>query len=133
MIVNGMMWRLKVYPDGNGVAKGTFLSVFLELTKGGAKPAKYEYRVEMVNVANPSMCIAREFESDFDVGECWGYNKFFRIELLVRSKRALLTAQESEGFLNESDLITFRFQVRPRSYHQLCQDQERSATDVWVS
>jgi hypothetical protein len=33
-VVNGLEWRLKVYPRGNGVAKGTHLSVFLELSKG---------------------------------------------------------------------------------------------------
>ena len=27
--VNGLSWRLKVYPDGNGVVRGHYLSVFL--------------------------------------------------------------------------------------------------------
>lgn len=30
---NGMIWRLKIYPNGNGVAKGAYLSIFLELVK----------------------------------------------------------------------------------------------------
>lgn len=30
---NGLVWRLKVYPNGNGVAKGAYLSIFLELVK----------------------------------------------------------------------------------------------------
>lgn len=30
---NGLVWRLKIYPNGNGVAKGTYLSIFLELVK----------------------------------------------------------------------------------------------------
>jgi len=30
---NGLVWRLKIYPNGNGVAKGGYLSIFLELVK----------------------------------------------------------------------------------------------------
>ncbi|KAJ6641460.1 E3 ubiquitin-protein ligase TRIM37, partial [Pseudolycoriella hygida] len=32
--VNGLHWRLKVYPYGNGAVRGEYLSVFLELTMG---------------------------------------------------------------------------------------------------
>lgn len=28
---NGLSWRLKIYPNGNGAAKGEYLSIFLEL------------------------------------------------------------------------------------------------------
>jgi tripartite motif-containing protein 37 len=28
-LVNGIEWRLKIYPKGNGVAKDKFLSVFV--------------------------------------------------------------------------------------------------------
>lgn len=34
MIQNGMTWRLKVYPNGNGSVKKEYLSVFLELSSG---------------------------------------------------------------------------------------------------
>ena len=39
---------------------------------------RYEYRVEMVHQLSrdPSKNIVREFASDFEVGECWGYNRF---------------------------------------------------------
>ena len=47
--VNGLSWRLKVYPDGNGVVRGNYLSVFLELSSGLPETSKYEYRVEMVH------------------------------------------------------------------------------------
>ena len=46
MFVNGLAWRLKVYPNGNGVARGTYLSVFLEMLKGLRDTSKYEYRYE---------------------------------------------------------------------------------------
>jgi len=29
--INGIIWRIKVYPKGNGVAKDQYLSVFLEM------------------------------------------------------------------------------------------------------
>lgn len=52
---------------------------------------RYEYRVEMIHQASrdSSKNIIREFASDFEVGECWGYNRFFRLDLLA-----------SEGYLN---------------------------------
>jgi hypothetical protein len=28
-LLNGCEWRLKIYPKGNGVAKGKYLSVFV--------------------------------------------------------------------------------------------------------
>lgn len=41
----------------------------------------------------------REFASDFEVGECWGYNRFFRLDLL-----------ETEGFLDRAnDSIKLRY------------------------
>ena len=38
---NGIKWRLKVYPDGNGVARSNYLSVFLELVEGVSETSKY--------------------------------------------------------------------------------------------
>ena len=39
--VNGLSWRLKVYPDGNGVVRGNYLSVFIELSAGLPETSKY--------------------------------------------------------------------------------------------
>jgi len=77
---------------------------------------RYEYRVEMVHQASrdTSKNIVREFASDFEVGECWGYNRFFRLDLLA-----------TEGYLNtEADSLTLRFQVRPPTFYQKCRDQQ---------
>lgn len=61
-----------------------------------------------------SKIIQREFVSDFEVGECWGYNRFFRLDLLA-----------SEGYLNiQRDNLELRFQVRPSTYFQRCRDQQ---------
>lgn len=72
--VNGLQWRLKVYPFGNGDVRGEYLSVFLELTQGLPETSKYEYRVQMIHHQIPTKIIQREFISNFEVGECWGYN-----------------------------------------------------------
>ncbi|KAL1491393.1 hypothetical protein ABEB36_011997 [Hypothenemus hampei] len=113
---NGLCWRLKVYPDGNGVVRGNYLSVFLELSAGYPEPSKYEYRVEMIHQAgrDSDKNIVREFASDFEVGECWGYNRFFRLDLLA-----------SEGYLNVAlDSLVLRFQVRAPTFYQRCRDQQ---------
>jgi len=132
--INGLSWRLKVYPDGNGVVRGNYLSVFLELSAGLPETSKYEYRVEMIHQGSQAPStpatssgatnssrgqgqdntknIIREFASDFEVGECWGYNRFFRLDLL-----------SSEGYL-AGDSLTLKFQVRPPTYYQKCRDQE---------
>lgn len=114
--VYGLTWRLKVYPDGNGVVRGNYLSVFLELSAGLSETSKYEYRVEMIHQGShdANKNIVREFASDFEVGECWGYNRFFRLDLLA-----------SEGYLNtELDTLILRFQVRPPTFFQKCRDQQ---------
>lgn len=48
--------------------------------------------------------IVREFASDFEEGECWGYNRFFKIDNLDR-----------EGFL-DSDSLKLRYFVRAPSF-----------------
>lgn len=114
--INGLSWRLKVYPDGNGVVRGNYLSIFLELSAGLSETSKYEYRVEMIHQQSkdPTKSIVREFASDFEVGECWGYNRFFRLDALA-----------SEGYLDtELDTLILRFQVRSPTFFQKCRDQQ---------
>lgn len=89
--------------------KCTFVSHTHTHTSGFTRPAivadlvahRYEYRVEMVHQASsdPTKNIIREFASDFEVGECWGYNRFFRLDLLA-----------SEGYLNmQTDTLVLRW------------------------
>lgn len=62
---------------------------------------RYEYRVEMIHQGSrdASRNIVREFSSDFEVGECWGYNRFFRLDLLA-----------GEGYLNtDTDTLILRW------------------------
>ena len=115
LLTHGLTWRLKVYPNGNGLSQGTHLSVFLEMLKGGGEITKYEYRVELLSAKDPSRNVVREFSSEFESGECWGYNRFFALDSL-----------EPLGFLDPvQDLLTFRFSVRPPTWQQLYQDQLR--------
>ncbi|XP_055540323.1 E3 ubiquitin-protein ligase TRIM37-like isoform X2 [Wyeomyia smithii] len=113
LYVNGLCWRLKVYPGGNGAVRKEYLSVFLELTVGYPETSKYEYRVQMIH-HNSSKIIQREFVSDFEIGECWGYNRFFRLDLLA-----------NEGYLDiVTDTLELRYQVRPSTFHHKCRDQQ---------
>jgi len=125
LIFNGLTWRLKVYPNGNGIAKGNYISIFLEMLKGLSEPSKYEYRVEMLNHREPSrMCIVREFSSDFEVGECWGYNRFYRIDLLERE--GFLSASPEDSLIGTlPDSITLKYYVRAPTYAQQSRDQKR--------
>lgn len=73
---------------------------------------RYEYRVEMVHQASndPTKNIIREFASDFEVGECWGYNRFFRLDLLA-----------SEGYLNmQTDTLILRYGLKPSTRATPC-------------
>ena len=64
--------------------------------------------------ADASKNVVREFASDFEVGECWGYNRFFRLDLLA-----------SEGYLNvDNDTLILKFHVRSPTYFQQCRDQQ---------
>ena len=111
---NGVIWRLKVYPNGNGTAKGNYISVFLELVKGLSAISKYQYKIEMKNHRDSSLNIEKEFTSDFEEGECWGYNRFFRIDLL-----------EEEEYLEASGSLIINFYIRPRTFQQVVKDQHQ--------
>lgn len=113
LCVNTTVWRLKIYPNGNGAARGNYISIFLELVKGRHESIKYEYKIEMINHSNPDMDLSREFMSDFEEGECWGYNRFFRLDLL-----------EEEGYINDLGCLVLKYYVRPFGYIQLVQDQK---------
>ena len=92
------------------------MSVFLELNQGFSGSAKYEYRVSMVHVSlNSERTVYREFSSDFEPGECWGYNRFYRLEHLL-----------SKGYTDSvEDTLTLQFAVRsPTFYHDSLQQKK---------
>ncbi|KAI9310554.1 hypothetical protein DFJ73DRAFT_887836 [Zopfochytrium polystomum] len=121
---SGLTWRLKVYCSGNGQSRGLYLSVFMELMKGYAR-AQYQYRIELVLQNLPTtgiapQLVAREFTSEFESGECWGYNRFHRLSMLV-----------PQGFLApEKDVLEIRFSVRPVNYAILSRDLSQYAKEL---
>lgn len=50
--------------------------------------------INQLDINDMSKNVLREFTSDFEIGECWGYNRFFRLDLL-----------NNEGFLKQNSLI----------------------------
>lgn len=44
---NGNVWRLKVYPNGAGAFKNSYISIFVELVKGWPKGGSYSYKITM--------------------------------------------------------------------------------------
>ena len=117
----GITWRLKVYPNGNGQAKGNYLSVFLEMKKGYPSVAKYDYKIEMENTLSSANNVSREYTSEFEVGECWGYNRFYRTESIM-----------NEGFVSQTGSLRLKFFVRASSYAQHCKDQSRYIENLEV-
>ena len=63
--LNGVEWRLKVYPKGNGLAREKYLSVFVEMSKALGALNKYEYRIELLNPVEPAHNVKREYCSTF--------------------------------------------------------------------
>ena len=63
--LNGVDWRLKIYPRGNGLARDKFISIFVEMTKGLVGQKKYEYRIELLNAVYPELAVRREYCSTF--------------------------------------------------------------------
>ncbi|EDV23555.1 uncharacterized protein TRIADDRAFT_58319 [Trichoplax adhaerens] len=108
---HGLKWRLKVYPNGSGSSSGEFLSVFLELHAGPQRTSKYGIILPNFK-STKKINFPSQLASDFDVGESWGYNRFFRLDLLSR-----------EGYL-VNDSIQLRFSVRHPSYYSKCSDLE---------
>lgn len=70
--------------------------------------------------------MVREFSSDFEVGECWGYNRFYRIDLLERE--GFLSPHIEDSHANGSspgDSITLKYYVRAPTYAQQSRDQKK--------
>jgi hypothetical protein len=107
-----MEWKLKIYPKGNGQAKDTHMSVFLELTKAFTSGCEYEYKIELLNHLLSKDTVMREYSSHFDIGECWGYNQFIPLPQLAH------------GFLTDEGDLIFCVSIRNPSYRTLVRDQD---------
>ena len=85
------------------------MSVFLEMDSKFSESRRYEYKIEMLNQRD-GPAVIREFSSEFEGGECWGYNRFFRIDLLCK-----------DGYLVD-DRLLFKYYVRAPNYYIECLD-----------
>ena len=110
MRINGLIWRIKLYPLGNNSARGEYISIFLELTDGLNDKSVYYYKIELINFQRKKN-FAQEYSSEFANGESWGYSKFFKLDRL-----------EKEGFIDSKGKIAVKIYIRPGSYEILVRD-----------
>ena len=108
--INGLIWRIKLYPKGNASSKNEFLSIFLELLEGINEISKYYYILELINFKNKNN-FYQEYSSNFSNGECWGYSKFFKLSKL-----------KENGFIDDKGKICIKIHIRPENYFQLSRD-----------
>lgn len=64
--------------------EGVYLSIFIEMVSTIHESTIYEYQIEIVNKKNPHQRMIREYQSNFDPGESWGYNKYIKLDSLHR-------------------------------------------------
>ncbi len=66
----------------------------------------------MIHPRDWELIVSWEYSSDFEVGECWGYNRFYWIEGIIE-----------EGFIFEEDKsLRLKFFVRASTYSQHSKD-----------
>jgi len=103
LIHNGFCWQLKVFPNGVSIVEGGYISVFLQLCSGCPEKCRYECIFELIHQSSKdsSNNIVKKFECDFKVGECWGIQKFLRLELL-----------NDEGYFDKTaDTLVLRYVI----------------------
>jgi hypothetical protein len=85
------------------------------MTQAIQEVGKYKYKVEMCNHKTPDIRISREFDSEFEPGECWGYNTYGKISALYE-----------EGYVHPmEDYLEIVLHIKsPSFYHQVL-DQNR--------
>lgn len=104
LTVNGLSWRLKIYPNGNEYYRNLCLSIFLELHRSQLPSwsASYTYRITLLHASSPENAITRSYTSPFESSVSWGYNRFFKLEDL-----------EKDGFYDKkNDRIFVKFAVK---------------------
>ena len=110
--INGNIWRVKIYPNGNLNGKGTHLSVFLELFRGCGEPSTYYYKLEIKSLTNdPQLNITRQYTSEFVDTDSWGWNKAALLENIYKGQ-----------YLDENDGLVMWLSIKPESYYQVNKD-----------
>ena len=104
---------IKAYPRGNEIVRDVHCSVFLQLTSANIEheSAKYTYKIKLSNPDAENQDereFEREFTSEFEVGECWGYNRFMRLD---RLRRYVV-----------DDQLRLHFSIRPTTFQTQVRD-----------
>lgn len=123
------IFRLKIYTNGNGIAKNQYLSVFLELVNiigyndhdndnnnNNTSTDKYnifDYSITIHHVDKTELDITRIFSSEFSIHECWGYNRFIRLDSIL-----------NDGYLNIDNQVILTYKIRSPSYYNICKLQQ---------
>lgn len=113
-------WRLKIYPNGSENSEDMYISIYVELhsvdglTVAEESIGKYKYQVEVRHPTTPGKKIAREFESEFELGECWGYTTY-----------AKLTDLYQEGYLGDCDTLEVVLHIKASSFYYEVVDFDR--------
>nr|XP_019542953.2 E3 ubiquitin-protein ligase TRIM37-like [Aedes albopictus] len=115
----GGMWRLQVFPGGNGDVKGIFACIFLELVEG--IPNIYEFSVDLIN-ESPKKCIKKSLEHNFQPWMPFGWKNFVSREELLDG-----------GFLKK-DALMIRLAIRPptvgHKFNYLRQYHDKTIRDL---
>lgn len=112
LVADGITWRVKVYPNGTGIYKGMYLSVFIEMVKGWEGGGSYYYKVVLIKANNDGENIERDYTSEYENSICWGYNRFCKLEDL-----------ETQGYWDKTrDEIVLKYLVRPSNHFQKVKD-----------
>ncbi|KAK8853904.1 hypothetical protein M9Y10_016449 [Tritrichomonas musculus] len=114
--INGNKWRAKVYPNGNNNAEGSFLSVFMELTRGNKTPSNYFYRVEVQSHDPSKPNIIKEYNSEFKNNDSWGWNKVVSLDTILNQ----------EAYLDPEGSLILNFGIRAETYYQIYKDLQEA-------
>lgn len=107
--LNGIIWRVKIYPNGNLNGEGTHLSIFLELIRGTGISSTYLYRLRIKSTSHliyPD--IQREYSSKFDDTDSWGWNKAASLDQLFNG-----------NYLDKDGGLCIIFQIKAESNYQI--------------
>uniref|UniRef100_A0A096MD61 Tripartite motif containing 37 n=1 Tax=Poecilia formosa TaxID=48698 RepID=A0A096MD61_POEFO len=113
--ISGLCWRLKVYPDGNGVVRGNYLSVFLELSAGLPETSNKKCYIDSLHFVCSQIYLSKlqlsliAFKASYNLGPTL-YD-----ELNLLHCASLLDT--------EVQTLLCSYQVRSPTFFQKCRDQ----------
>lgn len=100
------IWRIKLYPNGNGNGVGRYLSLFIGKDEGVTESLPYEYKVEIQN-SDPESLFVKQYISDFAYKEYWGWNKLIQFKAL------------KNGYIKEDGSLELKIGIRTTTYYLL--------------